>query len=424
MTTDRIRRFSPSSLQSYRNCPLQFKLRYADREALKPPSIEAVLGICVHRALEEVYLARSRGRVMEASEMLGVYEAEWARAFKKEVRFVAGGEPEEWHRLGVECLRGYYRDNAPFDADRTVGVERHVGFQLEVSDGGGGDLVTVHGYVDRLSIGRDGVFEIHDYKTSRSLPSVEEKEADWQLAIYASALRRLWPGIGEVRLVWHFLRHGQKVVVVNLPERQAALEKDVGDLVLRIWRDQDAGGFAHVKSALCDWCDFQDSCPAWKHLKAYEQLPEDERKHESGVKLVDEYAALEARKKELRGELAAVEEDEKKVASALIEYAARHKVSALAGTDFEAEVHERDEVKFPTKTAAPDRFERMEAELKASPVWPEVSRVDTRAVLELQRAGRLAAEQLEGLKQWIERWGRHEKHQNVRLRKRKETADE
>ena len=41
------------------------------------------------------------------------------------------------------------------------------GFQLEVADAAGADTVTVHGYIDRLSIGKDGVFEIHDYKTSR-----------------------------------------------------------------------------------------------------------------------------------------------------------------------------------------------------------------------------------------------------------------
>lgn len=391
---------------------------------MKPPSIEAVLGVCVHRALEEVYHARSRGRVLALSETLAVYEKEWAKAFQKEVRFVAGGAPEEWHAIGLDCLRSYHALNAPFDADKVVGVERHVGFPLEVADGGGSAEVLIHGYVDRLSIAKDGVFEIHDYKTSRSLPSVEDKEADWQLAIYASALRRLWPGLGEIRLVWHFLRHGQKIVVSNLPERQEALEKDVRSVVLEIWRDQGSGEWAHRKSALCDWCDFQDKCPAFKHLKAYEQLPEDERPLESGVRLVDRYAELESRRKTLKAELAALEDDEKKVAADLLEYAGRHDLSAVAGSDFEAEVHVRDETKFPTKTSAAEKFEAMEAELKGTELWPEVSRIDPKAAVELAKSGRLSAELLDRLRAWLERWGRPEKHRSVRLKKRKELEGE
>lgn len=421
---DRLRRFSPSSLETYRSCPLKFKYSYLDRLKRKPPTVEAVLGTAVHRALEEVYLARVRGRVLGLAEATLVFEKDWARSFASEVRFVAGGTAPEFHQVGLDCLRGYWNDNAPFDADRTVGVERHVGFELPVSDPAGQDTAVVHGYIDRLSISRDGVFEIHDYKTSRSLPPVADKEADWQLAIYDSAIRRLWPTLGEVRLVWHFLRHGQKIVVTRRPEQQASLEREVHDLILRIWGDQASGRFQYKDGPLCDWCDFKDDCPRWKHVQAFEALPEDERVFEPGVKLVDEYAQLEARKKELKGMVAALEEDQARLAAMLLEYGSRHSVTRVAGTDFEADLVEKEETKFPTRTQAPKKAEEMEAELKASGAWPEVSRLDTRALLDALKEGRLEGEPLERVKAFVERWGRSEVHRTVRLHKRRATAEE
>ncbi|MBI5201945.1 MAG: PD-(D/E)XK nuclease family protein [Elusimicrobia bacterium] len=340
------------------------------------------------------------------------------------MRFVAGGKAEEFHRIGVDCLRAYYENNAPFDADKTVGVERHVGFELPVSDDAGEDTAIVHGYVDRLSIGRDGAFEIHDYKTSRSLPHVEDKEADWQLAIYDSAIRRIWPGVGEVRLVWHFLRHGQKIVVTRRAEQQAPLDAQVRDVILKIWNDQATGKFEYKESPLCDWCDFKEDCPRWKHPSAYEALPEDERKFETGVKLVDEYAQLEAKKKELRSEIAALEESQDRLAGSLFEYGGRHDVSRVAGTDVEADLVEKQETKFPTRTAAPRKFEEMEAELKASGAWPEVSKMDGKSLLDAIKEGRLAGEVLERVKAFVEKWGKVEPHRSVRLHKRRASADD
>ncbi len=422
---ERLRRFSPSSLETYRSCPLKFKFSYLDRLPRKPSTVEAVLGTSVHSALEDVYNARWRGRVLTLAETIAVYEKEWAKSFAAaEIRFVAGGKAEEFHRIGLDCLRAYWESNAPFDADKTVGVERHVGFEMPVSDAAGEDTAIVHGYIDRLSIAQDGVFEIHDYKTSRSLPHVADKEADWQLAIYDSAIRRVWPGVGDVRLVWHFLRHGQKIVVTRRAEQQAPLDKEVHDLILRIWGDQATGKFAYKESPLCDWCDFKEVCPRWKHVEAFEALPEDERKYEPGVKLVDEYAALEVKKKELRGEIAAIEEAQARIAETLIEYGSRHDVSRVAGTDFEADLTVKEETKFPTRTAAPRKFEEMEAELKESGAWPEASKMDGKTLLDALKEGRFKGEALERVKAFVEKWGRAEIHRAVRLHKRRAVVDD
>ena len=47
-----IERFSYSSLESYKKCPTQFKLRYLDKIRNKDEGIEAFVGNRVHESLE------------------------------------------------------------------------------------------------------------------------------------------------------------------------------------------------------------------------------------------------------------------------------------------------------------------------------------------------------------------------------------
>jgi RecB family exonuclease len=42
----------------------------------------------------------------------------------------------------------------------------------------------IQGFVDRLAIASDGTYEIHGYKTNKSLPTQKDKDDDKQLALY------------------------------------------------------------------------------------------------------------------------------------------------------------------------------------------------------------------------------------------------
>lgn len=401
--------YSPSKLSCYENCPRQYRFRYIDKIKRATQSMEAFLGTCVHTAFEKLYEDMAHGRRLSLDETLAAYEDAWQEGFNDGIT-VRKYQPEDWRKLGRECVTLYFEANKPFDRDRTVAVERKVGFPL-------GDF-KVEGYVDRLALAKDGAFEIHDYKTAGTLPTQADKDADRQLALYELAVRELWPDTKEVRLVWHYVRHGKTIVSTRTAEQREALRAEVHALVETIRHD-------HVhepkKTALCDWCDYRDLCPLFAHGEQVAAMTLEQLKADDGVRLVSELAGLDGQKKELREKLRELERDQKAVEQALLRFASERKLSAVAGLDGEAVITEKDEWKLPTKTHSPDDYAELEAELKASAIWKDVSHLDAHRLLDAYKRKAWDERILGFIEGLLGRFGTRAKELAVRFHRKKET---
>jgi putative RecB family exonuclease len=192
--------------------------------------------------------------VPSLEKVLFRFRALWEESFEPDqVRIVREGHSvEHYLEIGERCLRQFYRLHYPFDADETLGLEERV--QYRDPEHG----YRVQGFVDRVVRARDGAIEIHDYKTSRRIPSQKRLDADRQLALYQIALRERHPET-PMRLVWHYLTFGATRVSTRTAEQLDALRAEIGELVRRI---EAAEQFEARPSALCDWCEYRDACPA------------------------------------------------------------------------------------------------------------------------------------------------------------------
>ena len=142
MEEDRSKKFSPSKLDCYKTCPRQYKFRYIDRLKGDTQSVEAFLGGCVHTGFEELYAGLMHGKRMTEDEVLRAYAAAWDAGFSDKVVFRdARYGPADWRRTGEDCVRSYYRAHAPFEEDKTVAVEKRIGFALAVGDPETGESV-------------------------------------------------------------------------------------------------------------------------------------------------------------------------------------------------------------------------------------------------------------------------------------------
>ena len=135
-------------------------------------------------------------------------------------------------------------------------------------DGTGAFRMT--GYVDRIARRGDGTYEIHDYKTSATLPTQAEADEDRQLALYQVGVQTLWPEAKVVRLVWHLVAFGVEMRSSRTPEALGKLKAELAALIDRIEAERE---FAPHESPLCGWCAYQDLCPAKKKVGG--QLPRD-----------------------------------------------------------------------------------------------------------------------------------------------------
>jgi putative RecB family exonuclease len=258
--------FSHSRLSNFERCPRRFQYRYLLGIAPEGESIESYLGKRVHEVLERLYRATTRGFVPTLAQVRMRFRQLWNDGFDAaRVRFARPELDTPFYLAqGERCLENYYRAHYPFDGDETLGIEERVEFEL----GPDAQPVRFQGVVDRIVRGRDGAFEIHDFKTGARVPSQQDLDTDRQLALYQIGLARTRPISGPVRLVWHYLRQGIVRVSQRDPQQLLALESATLGLVARIARERE---YAPVPGRLCAWCEYRDGCPASPHYRA--ELP-------------------------------------------------------------------------------------------------------------------------------------------------------
>lgn len=249
--------YSHSRLSSFENCPKQFEFRYVQKIPSETESIEAFVGKRVHEILERLYLFVGRGQLPGVEKVVDRYQKLWEETFDAErVRVVREGTPVAYYReLGERCLRSYYVRHYPFDDGETLGLERRVVFPLD-EDG----RYKMQGIIDRISRARDGVIEVHDYKTGARVPSQSVLDQDRQLALYQIGLAREYGEDTPFRLVWHYVAKNRTCTSTRRPEE---LERLRHATIERIDEIRAATEYPAKKIALCGWCEYQSICPAW-----------------------------------------------------------------------------------------------------------------------------------------------------------------
>jgi len=249
--------FSHSRLSSFEDCPKKFHYRYVLRVPSDTESIEQFVGKRVHEVLERLYIAVGKSRIPSLSQVLRRFQLLWDEHYAAERVRVARPENSvaSYRGLGERCLTNYYRRFYPFESDETLDVERRVTFDLDDR----GDY-RMQGVIDRIVRARDEAIEIHDYKTSRRVPSQDKLDRDRQLALYQIGVARIYGEERPIRLIWHYLLPDQVRTSSRTPDQLKDLRVRTMELIDRIRGETD---FETRPGPLCGWCEYRDRCPAF-----------------------------------------------------------------------------------------------------------------------------------------------------------------
>jgi len=365
--------YSHSRLSVYETCPRQYRFRYVDRVKLpRVRTAEMFRGTQVHAALETLYRRMQRGRMPSLDEVLDGYRRAWQEQWTPEILISDPSmTPDDFLRQGEQDLVTYDARYRPFDADRTVEVESRITLSLDPAR-----RISLQGYVDRLSIARNGVWRIHDYKTGRRLPAQQVLDEDRQLALYQIGVQRRYPLLTDrVELVWHYLAFDQEMRSSRAPEALRELERRTLALIDVIQADTT---FETRVGHHCRTCTYQPMCPAWSHQFRQAALPEPERVLEPGAVLVDRLVELRERKRELARQMEQTQAD-------LFEYSRREGVETVFGATHKATISEEETVAFPAP-ADPKR-RRAEEVIREAGRWDEVVMLDVRAAVRFYASG-------------------------------------
>lgn len=250
--------YSYSKISTFEQCPLKFKYRYIEKIIPKiDKTIDSHLGKCVHSTLEWFYSEIKKNNIPTMDELISFYLQKWEEDYFPEMPIIDEKlTARDYLNKGIGFLVTYYLENKPFD-DNTLEVEKEISINLDL-DGG----YKIKGFIDRLSYNlATNEYEIHDYKTSNSLPRIEKIENDKQLSLYSIAIKELFGYDKEVKLIWHYLAHNKKISRKKTNADLDLLKKEILELTKKIEQTKE---FPPNKSILCNWCEYKDICPEWK----------------------------------------------------------------------------------------------------------------------------------------------------------------
>lgn len=246
-------RISYSGLEAFANCPAKYKFQYVERiKVLK--SKEAVFGTLVHECLK-MFHEPSQTEFIPEEKLLKYFTEKWNSDIYQDKQ----EEAFAFHQ-GIKILKDYFLQNQGSEF-KIVNLETP--FEAPVLDGS--ELHQITGRIDRIDKLEDGTFEIVDYKTSKKMPSQEEVNQNFQLAIYYLGVINRWPSLKEqnrpVKLSLYYLRHGEKLSTVQDADKIKETRQKILSLIDQIKKSS----FEPRMNPLCDWCLYQPYCPLFKH---------------------------------------------------------------------------------------------------------------------------------------------------------------
>jgi putative RecB family exonuclease len=365
--------YSHSKLATYENCPQKYKLQYIDRIELPEggEGIEAFLGSRVHDVLEKLYKELILTKMNTLEDLLAYFKDEGDRNWHGNVVIVKKGFTKDHYRnAGKESITNYYKRHQPFNQSKTLATEQLLTFKI--------DNYTIRGFIDRLSQTSKGVYEIHDYKTSGSLPSQDKLDNDRQLALYQIGIKEKFRDAKDIRLIWHYLIFDKEFTSTRSYAQLKDLRKEVVSLIKTIEKDKK---FEPEESNLCDWCEYPEYCPAKKHEIKVQDLPPNKYLKEKGVSLVNKYASFKTKIKEIRKQEADLQLELDLIADAAVTYAKKEEISNITGSDFLLKITKETTLSFP-RSGEDDR-EALERCIKKAGIWEEVSGLNLSRLIKL-----------------------------------------
>lgn len=247
---------SASSAKSFLQCPLQFRFIFVDKIP-QPRSPAMLKGSLVHKVLEEMFNLPPQSRNLQT--VLAGVESQWKTlAAQTDMLEITLAELPETTLVeqAKELLKAYFVLENPQNLKPSG---RELPVECVLSSG-----LRLRGFIDRVETASNGAVRIIDYKTGKAPAMRFTSEYIFQMRMYA-LLYKQTHGVMPARTQLLFLGGDNPQVLTFDPEEgDAAL---FAEEILDIWRDiarrLGSGEFETKTSKLCDWCYFQNICPAF-----------------------------------------------------------------------------------------------------------------------------------------------------------------
>ena len=244
---------SPSRVDAFINCPMQF--RFASIERLpEPPSPHATKGSLVHRALE---LLMCRAAPLRGGDALHECLDQAAREFLSDPEYVglnlSEAATETFLADAAALVRNYL---AMEDPTQVCDIGLELRLEAKVGD------LTLRGIIDRLDLTPDGELIVTDYKTGRPPMRDREQGKLGGVNFYAFLCQEVL-GRRPDRIRLMYLRTGETIEAIPTERSIKFLHQRTTAVWQAVAKACTTDDFRPRPSNLCKSCSYQRWCPAF-----------------------------------------------------------------------------------------------------------------------------------------------------------------
>jgi RecB family exonuclease len=236
---------SATRMSTYLTCKWKYWCGYVLHLPRKD-NVSFKLGIAVHESLAKA------GDIWKKKEQ---FTASDIRCIKDEYRKIAAREGIQNMMLYDDGLEMVLNRIDSFNLGNIITVEDN--FKVTTSEG-----VVIIGAMDKVLELNEETILVVDYKTSKYFLTSDELKADIQLSIYDLVASIKFPEYKRIILSLDYLRSEPVYTYRTIKERRT-----FDKYLLAVYNEMIKLEEKDAKPAIndmCNWCDFKDSCPAYK----------------------------------------------------------------------------------------------------------------------------------------------------------------
>lgn len=263
-------RFSYSSLNTFIQCPMRYKLKYIDDNKSATEALHLELGNILHKTLETKYRNVIDGKSTNYNELIHILENGIAEDTGKDKGRFLNGLKQLREKYGnelfeevdvksglsyndkLETFLEYMKSDVGTDEWKPIAVEQPFEFVFE-------DKAIFHGFIDRIDQNKNGDLRVVDYKSSNKLFNDKDLITPLQMVIYALACKTIYNKI-PVEYQYDMILLGEKQYVVSkgfLERGIKKIQKILDDMEWCLAIDE----WIPKPSPLCYWCEFSETNP-------------------------------------------------------------------------------------------------------------------------------------------------------------------
>lgn len=237
-------RLSPSKIQTYEDCPLQFKFQHVLRVPT-PSKTYFGMGTAIHAVAENLTKLQKEGKEPTEDIALEILEKQWDTSSYRNQRTKEHQDKEK----SKEMIRTYLEwvknnPNTPVDVEPK--------FKIKLND------VTISGKIDRVEMTPDGEYEVIDFKTGYAYKTKNTIKEDVQMNIYALGTEKLYGKIPKKTSLF-YIKSNKMVPHFIEKEKLDEFTEKLSEKVDAIFNEEFDAKPEYQK---CSRCDYASICDA------------------------------------------------------------------------------------------------------------------------------------------------------------------